>query len=96
MTLEAQIAVLLPIYNAEKFLRECLDSIVKQTYSDFILFACDDKSTDGSLDILNEYARNDIRIRILKNSDNIGCSDFKSPAFRIAGRNGKNDNGKNE
>lgn len=68
----ARIAVLVPIHNAEKFLRECLDSILNQTVSDFELFACNDGSTDGSDGILREYAAKDPRIRIMNNPCNMG------------------------
>lgn len=66
------VTVLLPVYNAEKFLKECLDSILCQTYSEFELIACNDGSRDSSLAILNEYAAQDSRIRLLDNPQNIG------------------------
>ena len=50
------IAVLIPVYNAERYLAECLDSVLKQTYSGIRIFCCDDGSTDGSLRILEDYA----------------------------------------
>ena len=68
----ARLAVLLPVWNAEKYLRECLDSILDQSYRDFVLFACDDGSTDSSLAILREYAAGDARVRILVNPHNQG------------------------
>lgn len=70
--MNASLAVLLPVYNAEKYLRECLDSILSQTVSDFELFVCDDGSTDGSFDILQEYAAKHSRIHVLSNPRNLG------------------------
>lgn len=67
-----KLIVLLPVYNAEKFLTECLDSICNQTYRDFELIVCDDGSNDRSLHILSEYAAKDSRIRILINPKNLG------------------------
>lgn len=68
----AQAAVLIPVHNAERFLRECLDSVIGQTFADFEVIACDDGSTDGSLVVLREYAARDPRIRVLVNPENRG------------------------
>ncbi len=68
------VAVLLPVYNAEKFLRECLDSILAQTFTDFELIACDDASGDDSAAILTEYAARDPRIKFLRNERNLGIA----------------------
>ena len=51
-------SIIVPVYNVEKFLRECLDSILIQTLKDFELICINDGSTDASLEILNEYAEN--------------------------------------
>ncbi|MBR5523369.1 MAG: glycosyltransferase [Akkermansia sp.] len=59
------ISVVIPVYNAAPFLREALDSLLAQTYSDFEAIAVNDGSTDNSLEILQEYAAKDARIRIL-------------------------------
>lgn len=59
------ISVVIPIYNAGPFLREALDSLLAQTYGDFEAIAVNDGSTDNSLEILQEYAAKDSRIRIL-------------------------------
>ena len=67
-------AILLPVYNAEEFLRECLDSIIEQTHNEWQLIACNDGSKDSSLQILNEYAPRDHRITILDNPENMGIA----------------------
>jgi len=59
------ITVAVAAYNAEKFIRACLDSILKQTFCDFELLIADDGSTDGTRDICAEYQKKDGRIRIL-------------------------------
>lgn len=59
------ISVVLPVYNAAPFLREALDSLLAQTCGDFEAIAVNDGSTDNSLEILQEYAGRDSRIRIL-------------------------------
>ena len=58
------ISVLVPVYNVEKYIRECLDSILAQTYSDFELILVDDGSTDDSGRICDEYGMKDDRIRV--------------------------------
>lgn len=59
-------------YNGEKYLREQLDSILNQTYKDFELIICDDCSKDSTVQILNEYAKNDNRIKVFVNEKNLG------------------------
>lgn len=58
------ISVIVPVYNTEKFLRRCLDSICSQTYRNLEILCVNDGSTDGSAAILEEYAALDRRIRI--------------------------------
>ena len=60
------ISVLLPVFNSEKYLRECIESILNQTYEDFELVIVDDGSIDNSGKIIEEYARKDPRIVFLK------------------------------
>lgn len=57
------ISVIIPIYNAEPYLRRCIDSVLKSTYRDFELILVDDGSTDGSLRICQEYS--DCRIKLI-------------------------------
>ena len=64
------LTVLMPVYNADKFLAESISSILKQTYSDFELLILDDGSTDNSLKIIKAYAKEDKRIKILVNKTN--------------------------
>ena len=66
--------ILLPVYNAGQFLRECLDSVIAQTHAEWQLIACNDGSKDSSLKILKEYAAHDHRITILNNPENMGIT----------------------
>lgn len=59
------ISVIVPVYNVERYLRECVDSILNQTYEDFEVLLVDDGSTDGSGNICDEYASKDKRVRVI-------------------------------
>ena len=63
--LKPLLTVLMPVYNAEKFLAESIGSILNQTYYNFELLILDDASTDNSLKIIKTYAKEDKRIKIL-------------------------------
>ncbi len=67
------VSVIIPVYNTEKYLRECLDSIVNQTLKDIEIIIVNDGSTDNSLEIINEYAEKDSRIYTI-NIPNRGLS----------------------
>lgn len=60
-----KVSVIIPVYNAELFLRTCLKSILNQTFKEFEILCIDDGSTDESLNILNEYALIDSRIKVI-------------------------------
>lgn len=60
-----KIAIVLPVFNASKYLKTCLESILNQTFSNFTIFAIDDGSTDDSGKILDEYALRDSRISVI-------------------------------
>ena len=66
------ISIAMTTYNGEKFLREQIESILKQTVTDWELIVCDDVSTDSTVDILKEYAEKDSRIKVFKNEQNLG------------------------
>ncbi|MDD2523864.1 MAG: glycosyltransferase family 2 protein [Endomicrobiaceae bacterium] len=61
----AKISIIIPVYNSEKYLRQCLDSITYQTFKDFECICVNDESTDSSLTILKEYAQEDKRFKII-------------------------------
>jgi len=61
-----KVSVIIPVYNVEKYLHECLDSVVNQTLTDIEIICVDDGSTDSSLDILQKYAMKDSRVKVLQ------------------------------
>lgn len=60
-----KVSIILPIYNVAQYLRECLDSVTRQTLHDIEIICVNDGSTDESLDIINEYAKKDDRIIVI-------------------------------
>lgn len=78
-----QVSIILPVYNVEKYLRQCLDSISNQTFKDFECICVNDGSTDNSLSILQEYANKDNRIKIIS-QENKGLSAARNIALKLA------------
>lgn len=64
-----KVSIVIPVYNVEKYLRQCLDSAVNQTLQEIEIICVNDGSTDSSLQILQEYAQKDTRIRIIDKSN---------------------------
>ena len=85
----AKVAVVLPVYNTARYLRECLDSILAQSYKNFVVFAVDDGSTDTSGQILNEYTAKDQRI-VTFHKKNGGVSSARNVALDAIGKLFKN------
>lgn len=77
------ISIIVPIYNGEKYLSRCLDSILGQTYKDFELILVNDGSVDGSLNICKRYAEKDGRVSII-DKKNEGVSMARNDAMQKA------------
>lgn len=75
------ISVVMPVYNAERYLREAVDSVLNQSFTDFELIVVDDGSTDASLEILREYEQMDERV-VLVVQDNAGVADARNRAIK--------------
>lgn len=69
-----EITVLMSVYNDKKYLSESVESILNQTFENFEFLIIDDASTDGSKDLLEEYAKEDSRIKLICNKNNKGLS----------------------
>jgi glycosyltransferase involved in cell wall biosynthesis len=78
------VSICIPVYNGEKYLRECLDSAVKQTYRNTEIIIVDDGSGDMTLTIAQEYAANDSRVKIFVNEKNLGLVGNWNHSIRLS------------
>ena len=76
-----KLSVIIPIYNTEKYLHKCLDSVCNQTLQDIEIICVNDCSPDNSLEILKEYAQTDNRIKIINFSQNKGAAVARNTAI---------------
>ena len=79
------VSILVPSYNHAAFLRECLDSVLAQSYQDWEVLVFDDYSTDDSYQIAQEYAARDGRIRAFRNDVNLGTYGTQQAALEMSG-----------
>ncbi len=77
-----KISVIMPVYNGGEFLREAIDSIIAQTFSDFEFLILDDGSSDGSIDIIRSY--DDSRIRLETSGSNLGLPRILNKGLELA------------
>ena len=80
----AKVTVLTAVYNAERYLRPCLDSLKNQTLTDCQFICIDDCSTDSSYDILQEYAKEDLRFQVLRTPVNSGQAKARNLGVQFA------------
>lgn len=66
MNIAPLVSVIIPSYNSKKYIKKAIDSVLEQTYSNFELIIVDGNSTDGTLDILDEYKKQDRRIKVIQ------------------------------
>ena len=83
MRTNPKISIIIPIYNAEKYLHKCIDSILNQTLTDYEILLIDDGSTDNSGEICDNYAQKDNRIRVFHKT-NEGISTTREFGVNIA------------
>lgn len=79
-----KVSVIIPVYNTEKYLRKCLDSVCHQTLKDIEIICVNDCSPDNSLEILHEYAANDARIKIIDFAENKGAAAARNAGIDAA------------
>jgi glycosyltransferase involved in cell wall biosynthesis len=78
------VSVIVPVYNTEPYLRQCLDSVVNQTLSDIEIICINDGSTDNSLNILDEYAQKDSRIKVITKENGGNAAPARNLGLEIA------------
>ena len=78
---KAKVQIIIPVFNAEKYIRKCLDSVKAQTFEDWQAIIIDDASTDKSADIINEYISDDNRYLYIKQNKNSGVSTARNTAL---------------
>ena len=78
------LSIILPVYNREQTLGEAIDSVLSQSAPHWELIIVDDHSSDGSLQLANEYSKHDNRIRVISNSENMGPSIARNRGIDIA------------
>ncbi|WP_300753068.1 glycosyltransferase family 2 protein [uncultured Brachyspira sp.] len=79
-----KVSVVIPVYNAEKYLEKCLDSVINQTLKEIEIICIDDCSTDKSYSILEKYREKDNRIVVIKNETNQGIGNNRNIGIRNA------------
>ncbi len=79
-----KVSIIIPVYNVEKYLRKCLDSVCAQTLEDIEIICVNDCSKDDSIEILKEYASKDNRIKIIDFKENRGVAVARNEAIKIA------------
>jgi len=77
-------SIIVPIYKVEKYIKQCMQSILNQTYKDFEVICVDDCGKDNSMKIVEKMAQNDNRIIILHHDKNKGLSAARNTGFEIA------------
>ncbi|MDR2190698.1 MAG: glycosyltransferase [Candidatus Peribacteria bacterium] len=78
------VSVVMPVFNTKKWLGEAVEGILSQTLNDFEFIIIDDCSTDGSYELLQEYAEKDHRIQLYRNEKNFGVAFTKSRAIALS------------
>jgi len=77
------ISVIVPVYNVERYLRACVESILSSTYNDYEVILVDDGSPDGAGSVCDEFASRDKRVQVI-HKDNAGVSEARNSALRVA------------
>jgi len=82
--MQPKVSIIIPVYNVEKYLAECLESVMNQTLKDIEIICVNDASTDDSLQILNYFGKIDARIKIVNQSVNKGLSITRNVGTKLA------------
>ena len=78
------VSIITPSYNSERFIAECIESVIAQSYQNWEMIIVDDGSTDGSLEIIQQYVNRDYRVIVIENRENLGASESRNIAIDSA------------
>lgn len=81
---EVSISVIIPVFNVEKYVCQCIDSILKQTFQDIEIIVIDDASTDASYEIVSNKYGNVSKVKILQNKENLGLGRTRNVGMKEA------------
>ena len=79
-----KISVIVPVYNTEKYISQCLESLINKTLKDIEIICVNDASKDSSLDVIKEYSKKDSRIKFINFENNKGVSAARNAGLDIA------------
>lgn len=79
-----KVSVIIPVYNKEKYIEQCLKSVINQTYSDVEIIIIDDASTDNSLELVKSIK--DSRIKVIELKENVGAGTARNKGIEVAKR----------
>ncbi len=80
----SKISVIVPVYNCEAYIKQCIESVLKQTFTDFELLLVDDGSSDRSGEICDDYAKKDARVRVIHKSNGNGAGEARNKGLECA------------
>ena len=78
------VSIIIPTYNVEKYIVECLESLLTQTYVDYEIICIDDCSTDNTYNILKKFSKNNFKLKVVCNDKNIGAARSRNKGFELA------------
>ena len=81
---DIKVSIIIPVFNTEKYLKQCFDSVINQTFKDVEIIVVNDGSTDNSVNIIKEYQQKDPRIVFVDFQEHKGVSDAKNEGIEIA------------
>lgn len=76
------VSIITPSYNSAKFIKDCINSVVSQTYKEWEMIIVDDCSTDDSREVITKYAKNDNRIKVILLDENVGAAVARNIAIK--------------
>ncbi len=79
-----EFSIIIPVYKVEIYIKQCIESVINQTHEDFEALVVDDCGGDNSISIVEEYAKNDKRIKILHHKSNQGLAEARNTALKAA------------